>query len=147
VKFRVLAVAVLIVLGIMPAAHADQKTTYRGQVGEGTIKLTVAKRDSGRRFIVGEAVKVTGTCEGGGGFAVGMITGGLNVRVRDDRPLEIDVPSLGPPGSPQLLFHTEGMLGWRLGSGTFTYTKTDAGGDNCTTGELDWAVQRVVPPT
>jgi hypothetical protein len=63
-----------------------------------------------------------------------------------DRPFQIDIPLLGPPGSPEGLFHTEGDLGWRQGSGTFTYTSEDPEGNPCTTGALDWTIERVVQP-
>jgi hypothetical protein len=142
VKSRVLALAVLVVLGIMPAAQASQRIDYRGPLGDATIRLTVVKRDSGRRFIVAEAVKgVSGTCEGGGEFGGGLVAFGLNVRVRGDRPFRIDIAGLG---GGDILFHTEGNLGWRQGQGTLTHTAKDSDGNPCTTGELDWTVERVV---
>lgn len=141
-KRCILLLAVLAILAIMPAAQARQTIDYRGTVGDaGTIKLTVVKRDSGRRFIVAEkVVGISASCEGGGEFGGGVIAHGLNVRLRDDRPFVIDIPILGGNGG---LFHTEGQIGWRVGDGVFVYTTENSDGDACTTGDLPWTVERV----
>ena len=142
-KFRVFALAVLVVLGIMPAAQATQPVNYRGPMGDASLTLTVVKRDSGRRFLVAESVRnLSLTCDGGGTSIGGTTLFGLSVRLRDDRPFRIDLAL----GGDRVLIETHGDLGWRRGQGTFSYSFEQNNGNLCTSGELDWTVERVVEP-
>ena len=144
------AVIVVVSLVLAAPASARQLIAYEGTTSAPTfhrVRASVVKQDDGDRKLKAWRANVEITCEdmstqrwriGFGGYPLGPDG-------------EFDVESLNGEGSG-IYIHGTGSLRWGRGSGTLELNVPALTADGqdaqlCTSGDLTWTVNRVIPPT
>ena len=137
-------VLILVCLVVAAPASAREITRYHGRTSASTwasVRMWVQGPRDGDRFIRYMRMKLTTTCEDltSESFVVDFRT----VRMGADGVFSIERLH------PRNYFRMDGVLRWGKGSGTVVNTTTRPTADGqdtqtCTTGDLTWAVHRVI---
>lgn len=148
-KVAVVALTAGLVLILALPASASQIITYRGETSEAErVLLDVLKRDSGRRFLSEFLIFFTVTCEDGStGWLDGIVIGFWAERLRLGEGGEFQYDLRPQPGQPpNYSLHLAGTVRFGSAEGTFELNYADLTEDDqaqlCTTGVVDWSVDR-----
>jgi hypothetical protein len=135
-----------LVLALAVPASADQLISYRGRSSQDDrVRLSVMKRDDGRRLFRTFAITFTATCDDASTHEFGLGVGGRRL-LDDEGFFEIHRPL--DPGQPfAYTYDIAGTVRFRSAEGTFELTYpslTDTGeAQLCSTGVVDWTADRL----
>jgi hypothetical protein len=132
-------------VALAPTASARQFIEYEGTTSAPTwnrVHAWVLKQNDGDRRLQELRLKVTTTCEDAttDKWNIGWFT----------EPMDEDGAFVIDYQDEQFFFHVDGTIRWLRASGTatFSYASLTADGQDaqlCTTGDLTWTMERVVP--